>query len=74
MQRVRVARALAESNVACAAESAWPSTWPPKTYFVPMSRLCPRNRLFSSRSSDNSSMSSETGEVMGKPVGTWPRL
>ena len=31
--------------------SAWPSTWPPNTCGLPMSRLSPRNRLISSRSS-----------------------
>src|SRR5690606_2746122 len=45
-----------------AADSAWPSTWPPNTYLVPMSRLWPRNRLSSRRSSDSRSISSETGE------------
>ena len=45
---------------ACAADSAWPSTCPPNTYVVPMSRLWPRNRLSSSRSSCSSSTSSPT--------------
>ena len=47
MQRVHCAR----STVALAATNAWPSTWPPKTCGLPMSRLSPRNRLSSSRSS-----------------------
>src|SRR5690606_39572504 len=49
-------------RVFSAADSAWPSTWPPNTYLVPMSRLWPRNRLSSRRSSDSRSISSETGE------------
>src|SRR5688572_24893612 len=48
------------NTVRCAADSACPSTWPPNTYFVPMSRLCPRNRFSSSRSSSSSSISSLT--------------
>src|SRR5688572_19229210 len=48
------------NTVRCAAESACPSTWPPNTYFVPMSRLCPRKRFCSSRSSSSSSISSLT--------------
>src|SRR5262245_9730179 len=41
------------SIVALAAFSAWPSTWPPNTCGLPVSRLCPRNRLTSSLSSSN---------------------
>lgn len=48
------------STVACAAANAWPSTCPPNTYLVPMSRLWPRNRLSSRRSSDSRLISSET--------------
>ena len=59
------------SIVACAADSAWPSTWPPNTYLVPMSRLWPRNRLSSRRSSESSSTSSETtgSEIGGRSCG-----
>src|SRR5512137_1032152 len=38
------------STVRLAAISAWPSTCPPKTCGLPMSRLSPRNRFISSRS------------------------
>src|SRR5262245_14971152 len=41
------------SMVALAAFSAWPSTCPPNTCGLPVSRLWPRNRLTSSRSSSN---------------------
>src|SRR6185436_669941 len=41
------------SMVALAAFSACPSTCPPKTCGLPVSRLWPRNRLTSSRSSSN---------------------
>src|ERR1700733_2971726 len=37
-----------------AALRAWPSTWPPNTCGLPMSRLSPRNRLTSSVSSSSS--------------------
>ena len=50
----------AELRIACAADNACPSTWPPNTYLVPMSRLWPRNRLSSSRSSESRLISSET--------------
>src|SRR3546814_1145250 len=40
-------------------------TCPPNTYLVPMSRLWPRNRLSSSRSSESSSISSETTGCRG---------
>src|SRR3546814_9541832 len=61
-------------SVACAADSACPSTCPPNTYLVPMSRLWPRNRLSSSRSSESSSISSETtgcrgGDMAGRYTG-----
>src|SRR6478735_6945540 len=46
--------------VARAVDVACPNTWPPNTYLVPMSRLWPRNRLSSSRSSVSSATSSET--------------
>src|ERR1700722_5417121 len=39
------------STVAVAAMSAWPRTWPPNTCGLPMSRLSPRNRSSSRRSS-----------------------
>ena len=52
------------ASVAWAAASAWPSTCPPNTYLVPMSRLWPRNRLSSSRSSESSSTSSATWDGM----------
>ena len=42
------------STVADAAVSAWPSTCPPNTCGLPMSRLSPRNRLTSSCSSSSS--------------------
>src|SRR5579863_4652228 len=41
------------STVAEAAVSAWPSTWPPNTCGLPMSRLAPRNRFTSSGSSSS---------------------
>ena len=72
MQRVRGAGSPAESMVACAADSAWPSTCPPKTYLVPMSRLWPRNRLSSSRSSDKGQVDEfDTGEVMRGYAWNW---
>src|SRR5262245_53881128 len=39
--------------VECAASRAWPSTCPPKTCGLPVSRLSPRNRFTSRRSSWN---------------------
>src|SRR5471032_2282537 len=36
-----------------AALRAWPSTWPPNTWGLPISRLSPRNRLTSSVSSSS---------------------
>ena len=64
VQRVHGARPWPDRSC-CAADSAWPSTWPPNTYLVPMSRLWPRNRLSSSRSSESSSISS------GRRVRSW---
>src|SRR5690606_12087141 len=56
------------ASVCWAADRAWPSTWPPKTYLVPMSRLWPRNRLSSRRSRRSRSTSSAATEaVMGTP-------
>src|SRR5262245_32704240 len=45
----------ASSIVDCAAISAWPSTWPPNTCGLPVSRLWPRNRFTSRRSRLNCS-------------------
>ena len=74
--RAASARVRSPSTVACAADSAWPSTWPPNTYLVPMSRLWPRNRLSSRRSSVSRSTSSETtGMGHGRTPGSaGPRL
>src|SRR6185437_14954036 len=44
------------ATVAEAAVSAWPSTWPPKTWGLPISRLSPRKR-FTSRGSSSRSCS-----------------
>src|ERR1700677_4771832 len=44
--------------------SAWPSTWPPKTCGLPMSRLSPRNRSSSSLSSVITSSRSSSRRFM----------
>src|SRR6185312_1648863 len=57
------------STVREAAMSAWPSTWPPKTCGLPMSRLAPRKRLTSSGSRSRrrirSAMRGSTGSRVG---------
>src|SRR5688572_11027469 len=49
--------------VPCADLSAWSSTCPPNTWGLPVSRLMPRNRLTSSRSSWNCCSRSERPRV-----------
>src|SRR5688572_15318928 len=57
------------STVRLAAISAWPSTCPPKTCGLPMSRLSPRNRLISRRSRSSSRNRSASTWLTGGSLG-----